>query len=100
MERLLRPCIPETLGALAAAALLAMAVPTSAHAATGTLIVNGTTYENPSGCINTVGPTLSMVNTTDKPATVYLEGDCKGSVIGTVGPGGKLNILASSLFLP
>ncbi|MER6914557.1 hypothetical protein ABT354_23030 [Streptomyces sp. NPDC000594] len=76
-----------TLGTLTAALALAVAVPQSASAANGVLIVNGTAHENPSGCISPAKPPLTVDNWTDTGVYVFEEANCQGWPIGIVHPG-------------
>ncbi|MCX4909001.1 hypothetical protein [Streptomyces sp. NBC_00878] len=84
---MMRRRIAVTLGALAAAVTLAVAVPGSAYAAEGVLIVNGTEYENPSGCYSVDWFPTSVTNHTDAIAEVHSGPDCTGPVEWLVHPG-------------
>ncbi|MFG2497204.1 hypothetical protein ACGFSB_03160 [Streptomyces sp. NPDC048441] len=75
------------LGALAAAATLALAVPGSAYAAQGVLIVNGSEYVDPSGCYPIDRYPSSVANHTDAIAEVHSGPDCTGQVEWLVYPG-------------
>ncbi|MFF8097923.1 hypothetical protein [Streptomyces sp. NPDC016675] len=75
------------LGTFAASALLAVAVPTSAHAAEGVLIVNGSAYENPSGCFQVDSFPSSVTNHTDAIAEIHAGPGCGGPVEWLVYPG-------------
>ncbi|MFD5271535.1 hypothetical protein [Streptomyces sp. NPDC058335] len=75
------------LGAFAARVLLAVAVPTSAHAAEGVLIVNGVAHENPSGCFPVDWFPSSVTNHTDAIAEVHSGPGCGGAVEWLVYPG-------------
>ncbi|MGK5627968.1 hypothetical protein [Streptomyces sp. URMC 123] len=79
--------IALSLGSLMAAGTLAFAVPGSAVAAQGVLVVNGTAYEDPSGCYDTDIRPLSVSNHTDEVALVFSEAGCSGQVIELVNPG-------------
>ncbi|AEW94447.1 MULTISPECIES: hypothetical protein [Streptomycetaceae] len=73
----------STLGTLAAAATLVVTMPAAAHAAHGSLFVNGVQYENPhSGChhVPHSGPGVWVVNNTDEDVLVYSSADCRGAV--------------------
>ncbi|EPH42934.1 hypothetical protein STRAU_4018 [Streptomyces aurantiacus JA 4570] len=70
-----------------AAGMLAFAVPGSAVAADGVLIVNGTAYEEPSGCYDSDRWPLSVSNYTDEVALVFSSPGCSGQVIELVNPG-------------
>ncbi len=75
------------LGTFAASALLAVAVPTSAHAAEGVLIINGSTHENPSGCFPVDSFPSSVTNHTDALAEIHTGPGCGGPVEWLVYPG-------------
>lgn len=79
--------ITTALGALAAASLLALTLPASAHAADGVLVINDTAHEGPSGCYNSDRSPLSVSNHTDSVAHVYSGPGCSGDVIDIVYPG-------------
>ncbi|GAA3103860.1 hypothetical protein ACFQ0X_29920 [Streptomyces rectiviolaceus] len=76
-----------TLGALTAAATLTIAVPGSAYAAEGTLIVNGNAYDDPSGCYPVESFPSSVANYTDAIAEVHSGPGCGGPVEWLVHPG-------------
>ncbi|WP_406179373.1 hypothetical protein [Streptomyces sp. NBC_01006] len=92
----------QTLGATAGALLLALAVPTSAHAATGDFLYKTSTGQEAgvadaeSGvCINLPGTTTqepghSPQNFTTSTATVFPEPDCEGDAYVVMKPGTKL----------
>ncbi|WP_329371394.1 hypothetical protein OG896_33610 [Streptomyces sp. NBC_00669] len=77
----------KTLGTLAAAASIAMAVPAFAQAAAGTLIVDGRAYQNPQGCYDSNRWPLTVDNQTDQPVVVYSGPHCSGDLLRIVGPG-------------
>ncbi|ARF57951.1 hypothetical protein [Streptomyces gilvosporeus] len=79
--------ITTAFGALATAGMLALALPTSAHAANGTLIVNGVEHDSPSGCYPSGQWPLRVTNRTDGPAYVMSGADCAGSVVAVAQPG-------------
>ncbi|MEW2577791.1 hypothetical protein [Streptomyces syringium] len=79
-----------SLGSLVAAVALAFAVPGSAVAADGVLVVNGTAYEEPSGCYESDRWPLSVSNHTDEVAYVFSEAGCSGQVLELVNPGDSL----------
>ncbi|MEV7941700.1 hypothetical protein AB0O82_36955 [Kitasatospora sp. NPDC088264] len=79
--------ISKALGAVALAAVVAVAVPGSAQAATGQLRVGFKSHNNPSGCYGSDIWPLIVENRTDKPAQVYDQPGCAGSVIAVVPPG-------------
>ncbi|MEU8960663.1 hypothetical protein AB0C89_03015 [Streptomyces sp. NPDC048491] len=92
----------QTLGAAAGALLLALAVPSSAHATTGDFFYKtGTGREaaisDPvsARCVNLPGtstnsPGHSPRNFTTSTATVFLEADCEGDTYFVMKPGAKL----------
>ncbi|MET7365947.1 hypothetical protein ABZS61_08960 [Streptomyces sp. NPDC005566] len=76
-----------TLGALAAAAVLALTVPSSAYAAEGVLIINGGEYKDPSGCYSITWYPSSVTNHTDAIAEVHSGPKCTGLVEELLYPG-------------
>ncbi|MGW1990448.1 hypothetical protein [Embleya sp. NPDC001921] len=81
--------IAHVLAACAAATVMTSATATSAHAAEGVLIINGTLHEDPSGCIG-VGSQpqpLDVVNDTDRAVDVYSGANCTGARVLTLQPG-------------
>jgi hypothetical protein len=97
---MMRRRIAVALGALAAAVTLAVAVPGSAYAAEGVLIVNVTAYENPSGCYGVDWFPTSVTNHTDAIAEVHSGPDCSGPVEWLVYPGETYNTeTAQSVFI-
>lgn len=79
--------ITTALGTTAAAALVALFVPTSAFAAEGILEVNGVAHENPSGCYPVDRFPSSITNNTDAIAEVHSGPACTGQVEWLVYPG-------------
>ncbi|MDQ0808487.1 hypothetical protein QFZ63_000201 [Streptomyces sp. B3I7] len=79
--------ISTVLATLAAASLLALTVPVSAHAAQGTLLVNDVAHEDPSGCYDSDLLPMSVTNHTDAVAIVYSEAGCTGEATELVHPG-------------
>jgi len=76
------------LGTLAAAGTMAIALPTAALAAQGTLyIAPNQTINNPIGCYNRQIPPLAVRNDTNKYALIYDGPNCTGQVIAVVPPG-------------
>ncbi|WP_326757422.1 hypothetical protein OHB35_00645 [Streptomyces phaeochromogenes] len=73
--------------ALAAAVLLAVSLPSSASAAEGVLTVNGSGYDDPSGCYPVDSLPGSIANRTDAIAEVHTGAECSGSVEWLVYPG-------------
>ncbi|MFE0255188.1 hypothetical protein [Streptomyces sp. NPDC059010] len=84
---MIRRRMAVALGALAAAATLAVAVPGSAYAAEGVLVINGAAYESPSGCYAVDWFPSSVSNYTDAIAEVHSGPDCSGPVEWLVYPG-------------
>ncbi|MCX5206378.1 hypothetical protein OG897_33845 [Streptomyces sp. NBC_00237] len=84
---MMRRRIATALGALAAATTLLVAMPGSAYAAEGVLIVNGDAYEDPSGCYAVDWFPSSVTNHTDAIAEVHSGPDCTGQVEWLVYPG-------------
>ncbi|MET8687931.1 hypothetical protein ABZV77_27350 [Streptomyces sp. NPDC004732] len=79
--------VTKTLGVLAAAAALALSVPTSAYAADGILSINGQHYVDPSGCYGVDWFPTSVTNNTNAIAEVHSGPDCTGPVEWLVYPG-------------
>lgn len=84
---MMRRRMAVALGALAAAATLTIAVPGSAYAAQGVLIVNGAEHEDPSGCYGIDWFPSSVTNHTDAIAEVHSGPHCGGPVEWLVHPG-------------
>ncbi|MET8701529.1 hypothetical protein ACFVUH_20015 [Kitasatospora sp. NPDC058032] len=81
--------LTAVLGTLAAAGTMALAMPTTALAATGKLVIApDTVITNPSGCYNSTIVPLIVFNETDGFALVYSGPNCTGNVIAVVPPGG------------
>jgi hypothetical protein len=57
--------------------------------AEGTLVLNGNTIENPSGCYNSEQWPMRVNNQTDTGAAIYNIADCKGEITDTVQPGNQ-----------
>ncbi|MFJ3879208.1 hypothetical protein ACIPW5_17320 [Streptomyces sp. NPDC090077] len=76
------------LGACAAAAALALATPSTAHAAQGILFIDGAPNGNPSGCfpLGDFAPS-EVVNFTDGVAWVWSGPACDGRVVQAILPG-------------
>ncbi|MET7344583.1 hypothetical protein [Streptomyces sp. NPDC005547] len=75
--------LATSLGALAAALTLGVAMPASAQAASGELYLNYQQFTNPSGCVQIPRSPLpyNLVNNqTDALVTVYAEPDCRGRI--------------------
>ncbi|MFF7359108.1 MULTISPECIES: hypothetical protein [Streptomyces] len=85
------------IGTLAAAAMVALAVP--AQAATGLLVVNGVPHQNPPrGCYATSSP-VSIQNYTYAPVLVHAASNCQGPVTAEVDPGQSANTFGASYFV-
>ncbi|WP_028810961.1 hypothetical protein [Streptomyces flavidovirens] len=80
------PRIALTVGSLVAAGMLVFAVPGSAVAADGMLIINDTAYEWPSGCYDSDRRPLSVSNHTDTVAYMYSGSACSGEVTEVILP--------------
>ncbi|WP_328957406.1 hypothetical protein [Kitasatospora purpeofusca] len=92
----------NSLVAAAGALLITLAVPSSAHAATGDFLYKvgpgipaGVADPESGVCINVPGaseshPAFAPENFTTSTATVFLESDCDGDVFYTMNPGKKL----------
>ncbi|WLQ42609.1 hypothetical protein P8A22_23290 [Streptomyces laculatispora] len=90
-----------SLGSLAAAGMLALAMPQSAFAANGTLVVNGVAYENPGpGCYPAGDDGAQIDNRTDTDVEVFADPACEDGPVtvisaydsGSVAPGGSIKI--------
>lgn len=78
----------KALGALAAATALTFAVPNSAFAAQGVLVVDNVPHQDPSGCFPLGDFVPSVVsNFTDAIAEVRSGPDCTGQVTWLIYPG-------------
>ena len=75
-----------SLGVLASATALFLAVPSSSYAANGELVLNGRVFFNPSGCYRELNAPLSVENRTSTVAYVFTSRDCTGPA-QTVPPG-------------
>lgn len=72
--------IALTIGALPLAGLLALAVPATADAATGKLVINGRYHHQPSGCYGAYGRPLHIRNWTNQRVYVYQGRHCDGEL--------------------
>lgn len=72
-----------SLGSPAAAGMLALTVPRSAHAAEGVLIINGQVYENSSGCY-AASDSATVTDDTDTHAEILSDSHCTQGPVGTV----------------
>jgi hypothetical protein len=78
----------KALGVGAAAAMVALTIPSSAYAANGFLIIDGVAHRNPSGCYplgDFVPPVVN--NQTDAVVKVWSGYDCKGQIEWLIYPG-------------
>ncbi|MEV5510441.1 hypothetical protein [Streptomyces orinoci] len=87
------------LGALAAAGTLALALPGSAYAATGNLVINGVGHQNPSGCYSTGTLATLIVNQTDATVYVFSDLNCSGDVQQIIQPGISTLAFGSSVLV-
>lgn len=78
------------MGVLATALALALTASSTAHAASGRLLVNGNLYSDPSGCYDSQNWPLRVDNRTDQTVVVFAQSGCRGSIIETVPPGGAV----------
>ncbi|MGF6886746.1 hypothetical protein ABIA39_005235 [Nocardia sp. GAS34] len=86
---------PILMGGLFLAALAAA----PAQAATGTVIINGNTYVDPSGCLAFGNATVpqAIADNSSASLTVYTATNCTGPTTGTVPPGGSGTYEAGSV---
>ncbi|WP_269854738.1 hypothetical protein [Streptomyces sp. RPT161] len=91
--------IATALGAVVTAGTLALAIPGSAYAATGNLVINGVGHNNPSGCFATGTLASLIVNQTDGIAYVYSDLNCSGDVQEIIQPGGTALSFGSSVYI-
>ncbi|MFC5148883.1 hypothetical protein [Streptomyces aureoversilis] len=90
------------LGALAAATLISVVVPTSAQAVVhDELVINGVKYPNPKGCINLPGlpRELEIYNDTTRKAVAFPLPGCNGLTTGTLNAGKQGTTLGSSVLM-
>ncbi|MEV7320637.1 hypothetical protein [Streptomyces sp. NPDC093970] len=83
--------IGSTLTTLAAAGMLAFAVPGSAFAANGFLEIDGVHHYAPRGCFE-IPRLATVVNFTDEPVFIHNVPGCAGQVIRVVPPGLALQV--------
>ncbi|KNB50495.1 hypothetical protein [Streptomyces caatingaensis] len=74
----MRRLVPQVLGTLVTAVVVSLAVPGSASAASGELVLNGRTFTNPSGCYRNLDAPLSVQNRTRGVVFVHNSADCTG----------------------
>lgn len=74
----MRRHVTKTLGALAAAIALCVALPGPVHAASGQLVLNGRVFTDPAGCFRELNAPLSVQNRTRTVAYVFATRDCTG----------------------
>ncbi len=87
------------LGVLSVAAAVAGG-PAAAYAAQGSLVVNGSVYREPSGCLQIGGGAapLAIENHTDATVAVFYMAACKGEA-GAVLPSGASRTFSGSSIL-
>ncbi|MFE3639177.1 hypothetical protein [Streptomyces cellostaticus] len=78
--------IGSTLATLAAAGVLALAVPGSAFAANGFLAIGGVRHDDPAGCFE-IASLSTVFNFTDRPALVHNVPGCAGGFVQVIPPG-------------
>ncbi len=76
-----------TLAGLATVGLCTFSLAHSAEASQGVLVLNGTPHANPSGCIESKTPQLTIGNHTNQYAFVFAQPGCAGRPIAAVPPG-------------
>ncbi len=95
--------LTTTAATCAAAFLLALALPGSAYAANGAVLLDGSTYPNPSGCItpgNNPHQSLDIDNRTDEPLSIYDTRDCSGNPNSAISPGTTGSFSGASVLAP
>lgn len=80
------PRAPHVLGVLAAAAAVAVAMPSSAYANQGKMTVNGIVIQDPNGCYSFHDSPLYIHNQSNGPLYVYDAPGCGGHQISIVFP--------------
>lgn len=83
--------IATALATFLAAGLTALAVPHSAVAAEGVLVINGVRHENPSGCAE-IPHTSFVENYTDTPAYLHHGPGCSGEILFAIDPGQAMEL--------
>jgi hypothetical protein len=78
--------IGSTITTLAAAGVLALAVPGSAFAANGFLAIDGVQHNDPKGCFE-IAHLSTVFNVTDTPALVHNVPGCAGGFVEVIPPG-------------
>ncbi|MEU0966382.1 hypothetical protein ABZ357_13545 [Streptomyces sp. NPDC005917] len=78
--------IGSTLATLAAAGVLALAVPGSAFAANGFLAIDGVRHNDPRGCFE-IAQLSTVLNFTDTPALVHNVPGCASGFVQVIPPG-------------
>ncbi len=76
----------EAAGIIVTAATPCLVTVTSASSATGELQVGGKTFQNPSGCYESVGQQLNVHNHTNEAVLLFAAAGCKGPATGVVEP--------------
>ena len=100
--------IAPLLGTLAATGVMTLlppahsfAAPGRALAASGTLVLSGVKYTNPTGCYNSTLRPLSAANHTDESFLVFDAADCTGKPLGVVAPGKSRTFeFGASVYVP
>jgi hypothetical protein len=93
--------IAAGLGAAAAITGAALVIPAAAYAANGPLIINGTIYNNPNGCVFSEYPqSLGIENKTDQVADVFAFPGCRGPIVDVVGPQQSKVVPGASVSIP
>jgi hypothetical protein len=76
--------ITVPLGSLAAAAMLSLALPGTAHAAKGSIVIDNRDFSNPSGCYHM---SSSVTNKTAQTVNILSGPGCTGELAVAVPPG-------------
>ncbi|GAA5058615.1 hypothetical protein HNP84_005479 [Thermocatellispora tengchongensis] len=93
--------IASTLATVAAAGMLALSLPSAAHAANGVLLLNGELYFDPSGCYPSDRWPLAVRNDTDQVVAIYETPDCTGEVLEFVFPDeSSISEFGNSVYVP
>ncbi|MFD9883423.1 hypothetical protein ACFWZT_18410 [Streptomyces alboflavus] len=93
--------IALALSSVVTAGTLALAVPGTALAAEGSLVVGGVEYVDPSGCYDSDSWPLTVDNYTDTPALVFGEANCGGVPIEFVDSGAStISEFGASVYIP
>jgi hypothetical protein len=90
--------IATALGTLAASAMLAVTVPSSAQASIGAVLVNDQPYVNPSGCYRVDAFPPHIVNLTNETVFTFADEYCTGEVVEIIRPGQQNDIYFAASF--